>query len=138
MTVSNAANPVDLHTPEAGQRLLRTFFRISRRWGLTVDQEMLLLGVNRSTFMSWRTGVVTAGLDPSVLERLSYVNRIYGALQSLLPIPGRADAWLTRANRASFLDGGTALNRMLSETSDGLQAVADYLDAEVVSGSDFS
>lgn len=132
--VSNAVNPVNLQTHDAAQRLLRTFFNIAGRWRLTVDQEMRILGVNRSTCMSWRTGVVTTGLDPSTLERLSYVIRIFGALQILLPIPERADAWLTAPNQAPIFEGGSALQKMLS---DGLQAVADYLDSQLTFGSEF-
>jgi len=129
---SKITHSVDLYTPDAGRRLLRTFFRIASRWGLSAAEEVLILGVSQSTCSSWRRGVVTIGLGRATLVRLSYVTRIYASLQILLPIPDRADAWLTAPNRAPIFNGGTALQRMLEEPIDGLKAVADYLDTELL------
>lgn len=131
MIFSKSAHSFDLCTPDAARRLLRTFFRIARRWRLTADQEMLILGVSQLTCSSWRRGIVTAGLDTSTLERLSYVTRIFASLQILLPIPDRADSWLLAPNRAPLFNGGTALQKMLGESIDGLKATADYLEAEL-------
>jgi hypothetical protein len=64
---------------------LRTFFRIADAWGLKEQEQMRLLGLeSRSTFQSWKRGVVAA-LPKDALERISYVMGIYKGLQILLP-----------------------------------------------------
>jgi Protein of unknown function (DUF2384) len=65
-----------------------------------------------------------------VLERLSYLFGIYAALQILLPVPERANAWIRKPNTAPFLGGQSALDRMLGGQVGDLFAVRQYLDAE--------
>ncbi|MDC8784542.1 MbcA/ParS/Xre antitoxin family protein [Paucibacter sp. hw1] len=116
--------------------LLRVYFRIAAAWGLTTEQEMRLLGASKSLFYKWKSGQVSSGLSPSTLERLSYVSRIYAALQILLPIPERANAWVKAANTAPIFGGASALKRMEGGQVGDLMVVADYLDAN--RGGDFS
>ena len=77
-----------------------------------------------------------AALEPAVLERASYLLRIYAALEILIPIPERAAKWIHQDNSAPLFGGGTALGRMLAGQVGDLKAVADYLDAQ--RGGDFS
>ena len=89
-----------------------------------------LLGVNRAIWYQWqRGGAVT--LDTPLRLRLSYLLGIDGALQVLLPVPGRAHEWLRKPNRAPLFAGGTALARMLSGDVEDLQQVRAYLDVEL-------
>lgn len=75
---------------------LRTFFRIAEAWRLKERDQMLLLGLdNRSTFQSWKRGVVTA-IPKDALERISYVLGIYKGLKILLP--KTADEWVHKPN----------------------------------------
>lgn len=67
---------------------------------------------SRGTLYQWRQGKV-APLDAHVLERLSNLFGIYAALQILLPVPERANAWIRKPNTAPFLG-----------------VVRQYLDAE--------
>ena len=119
-----------------GQRLsapaLRTFLRIVDLWGLSVAEQMTLLGASgRPTFLKWRT-------DPNVvlprdtLERISHVLGIYRALQTLLPDERAADAWIRRPNTAGLFGGRSALDRMLSGQMADLFVVRRYLDAQRV------
>lgn len=128
--------PADVHSPDTAAQVLAVFFRIAAEWGLTPAEEQTLLGVGRTTLFAWKAGRVRAGLDAHVLERLSYVLRIYGALEILLPVPERARAWLRRENAAPLFGGGTALARMLGGQVGDLMVVAAYLDAQ--RGGDFS
>ncbi|HEV7914957.1 MAG TPA: helix-turn-helix transcriptional regulator, partial [Albitalea sp.] len=66
-----------LDSPHAASAALRTFFQIGKAWGLSAPQEQRLLGVQRSTVYSWRSGDFPARLDADTLERLSYVFGIY-------------------------------------------------------------
>ena len=118
-----------LDSPAAAGAALRTFFNITRAWGLNATEEQRLLGVQRSTLYAWRAGDFPARLDADTLERLSYVFGIYSALQVLFPVAERADAWIRRPNDAPLFGGDTALARMLGGRVADLFQVRQYLDA---------
>ena len=124
--------PAGGHGPEeVAAAGLRAFGRIAEAWGLSVEEQLVLLGgVARSTYYYWRGGGVKS-LPRDTLERLSYVLGIYKALQILLPDPARADAWVRSANSAAPFGGGSALERMLSGQVADLYVVRQYLDAQL-------
>lgn len=125
----SSPDPVDPNTPEAAQAALRTFWRLAEAWKLSTTEQLALLGVARTTLYQWRLG--KAGpLDAHVLERLSYLFGIYAALQILLPVPERANAWIRKPNAAPMLGGASALERMLGGQVADLFVVRQYLDAE--------
>ena len=109
---------------------LRTFFRIAEAWGLSNDEQMVLLGVTaRSTFFKWKKEGDGA-LPKDTLERISYIFCIWKALQILLPDPRAADEWVRRPNDAPLFGGQSALDRMLSGHVADLYVVRQYLDAQ--------
>ena len=109
---------------------LRTFLRIAELWGLSVEEQMTLLGVTaRSTFFKWKKDR-NATLPKDTLERISYVLGIYKALQTLLPDENAADEWVKRPNAAQPFGGRPALDRMLSGQVADLFVVRQYLDAQ--------
>lgn len=109
---------------------LRTFFRIAELWGLSVSEQMTLLGVTgRSTFFNWKKDP-NAIVPKDTLERISYILGIYKALQILLPDEAAADAWVKRPNDAPLFSGQSALSRMLSGQVADLFVVRQYLDAQ--------
>lgn len=131
MTIPTENEPVtNLDTVEAACRILRTFFNIAKAWRLTSHEQTLLLGVSEDTSNLWRSGQVAAPLPAGILERLGYVLDIYTALQDLLPIQERADAWVRHANTADLFGGEPAITLMLSGDIDNLRAVAAYLCAQ--------
>jgi hypothetical protein len=109
---------------------LRAFFRIAALWGLSVDEQLTLLGgPARSTLFKWKKeGADTLSRD--VLERISYVLGIYKDLQLLLPDETAADGWIRQPNEATPFGGRSALERMLSGNVADLYEVRRYLDAE--------
>jgi len=110
---------------------LRTFFNLAKAWGLTPDQERVLLGQPpRSTFFRWRAGQEGVELAKDVLERISYLLGIYKALHILLPNNEHADSWVKRPNTAPGFNGMSALDRMLGGHVVDLYAVREYLDAQ--------
>jgi hypothetical protein len=123
------AAPVDLNSPAAAQAALRTFWRLAEAWKLDVNEQTTLLGVGRTTLYQWKNGKV-GPLDRHVLERLSYLFGIYAALQILLPLKERADAWLRRPNAAPLFGGRSALDRMMGGQVADLYVVRHYLDAQ--------
>ncbi|MBS0329597.1 MULTISPECIES: MbcA/ParS/Xre antitoxin family protein [unclassified Thiobacillus] len=109
---------------------LRAFFNIARDWGLSTDEQMVLLGApGRSTFFKWKSAPEAADLKRDTLERLSYLLGIYKALQILLPAVAAADAWVKKPNSAPLFGGRSALDRMLGGNVADLVAVRQYLDA---------
>jgi Protein of unknown function (DUF2384) len=119
--------------PVAPERLaaagLRAFVRIAQAWGLSVDEQLCLLGQPpRSTFFAWRKQPERALLPRDTLERLSNLLGIYKSLQILLPDPAAADAWVRQPNTAPLFAGGSALQRMLAGNVSDLNLVRRYLD----------
>jgi hypothetical protein len=109
---------------------LRAFGQIAEAWGLSVAEQLQLLGIaSRSTFFKWRREREPR-LPRDTLERLSYLLGIYKSLQILLPDPKAADEWVRRPNTAAPFGGRSALDRMLSGQVADLYVVREYLDAQ--------
>jgi hypothetical protein len=107
---------------------LRTFFRIAEAWGLKEHEQMRILGLDsRSTFQSWKRGIVSA-IPKDALERISYVMGIYKGLHILLP--KTADEWVRKPNSAPLFGGRSALERMISGNVSDLYVVRQYVDAQ--------
>jgi hypothetical protein len=109
---------------------LRAFGNIAEAWGLSIAEQLQLLGIaSRSTFFKWRREREPR-LPRDTLERLSYLLGIYKSLQILLPDPKAADEWIRRPNTAAPFGGRSALERMLSGQVADLYVVREYLDAQ--------
>ena len=118
------------HLTALGGPGLRAFATIAEAWGLTVAEQLTLLGIaSRSTFFKWRREPEPR-LPQDTLERLSYLLGIYKSLQILLPEPKAADAWVRQPNSAPLFGGHSALERMLSGQVADLYVVREYLDAQ--------
>jgi len=126
-TAPDAAAPT---VPEMTAAGLRAFAQIATAWGLSVDEQLRLLGSPpRSTFFAWRKHPDRALLPRDTLERLSYLLGIYKALQILLPQPESADTWVRQPNTAPLFGGRSALDRMLGGNVADLAEVRRYLDS---------
>ena len=108
---------------------LRAFAGIAQAWGLSVDEQLALLGQPpRSTYFAWRKHPAKAVLPRDTLERLSNILGIYKSLQILLPDTAAADEWVRRPNQAALFAGRSALERMLAGNVSDLNLVRRYLD----------
>jgi hypothetical protein len=115
---------------ELGSTALTAFFNITAAWGLSAEEERVLLGAPpRSTFFKWKSERA-AKLSPDTLERISYIMGIYKALRILLPTAEAAHAWIKKPNTAPGFGGKSALDRMLAGRVVDLADVRRYLDAE--------
>lgn len=114
-------------SPPSSSERLRAFFRIAELWGLTTDQQIVLLGSpSRSTFFKWKKDGGEMSQDTE--ERISHLVSIYKSLQIIIPEPVNSDTWLKRPNR--FFDGRTALDKMLDGKLTDIYAVRSYVDAQ--------
>jgi uncharacterized protein (DUF2384 family) len=123
-------DPGSFSPDELGATALTAFFNITARWGLTAEEERILLGAPpRSTFFKWKSEK-QARLSADTLERISYVMGIYKALRILLPTEEAAHQWVKKPNTANAFNGKSALERMLGGRVIDLADVRRYLDAE--------
>lgn len=112
------------------EALLRLFFRIADKWGLSDDQKRELLGSpSPAVFGRWKAGAAES-VPSDVQKRMICVLDIYQALHVLFPNNAHADGWVQWPNKASFLGGNTALGYMLQGNTDNLQKVRSYLYAQ--------
>jgi hypothetical protein len=109
---------------------LKAFFGITYKWGLSSEQERVLLGsLSRATFYRWKQHL-DGNLDADTLERISYILGIYKALRILLPSEEAANTWIHKPNTASLFSGHSALEKLLKGRVIDLADVRRYLDAE--------
>jgi hypothetical protein len=109
---------------------IRAFQRVAQQWGLSVEEQLRLLGEPpRSTWFAWRKAPDAAALPRDTLERLSNILGIYKSLQILLPDERAADEWVRKPNSAGAFGGQSALDRMLAGNLSDLSHVRRYLDA---------
>jgi hypothetical protein len=115
---------IDRDAVEAG---LRAVFRLFGLWGLSVEEQRVLLGrPSRATLYNWRAGRVRQ-VPHDTVRRISYLLGIHKALTILYDDAALADAWVRRPNRA--FGGQSALERMLAGDVADLAAVRAHLDA---------
>lgn len=122
------AEPVRLQSAGA-----RAFFNIAQEWGLTDEQQTVLLGgMSRSTLRRLRdrarAGDDIDTLDRDRLDRLSYILGIYKALQILHPTPRSAAEVIQRPNSLAGFGGRSMLARMLDGGMADLAFVRAALD----------
>jgi Protein of unknown function (DUF2384) len=124
-----APTETDVSSERMAAAGLRAFARIAEAWGLSVDEQLALLGQPpRSTFFAWRKQPDKASLPRDTLERMSNLLGIYKSLQILLPDAAAADAWVRKPNAAAPFGGRSALDRMLAGNVGDLNLVRRYLD----------
>ena len=130
LTLAAASHDTEFSSERLAAAGLKAFAGMARQWGLSVDEQLILLGSPaRSTFFGWRKHPEKASLSRDTLERLSNLLGIYKSLQILLPDAAAADAWVRKPNTAPFFGGRSALDRLLAGNLSDLHAVRRYLDA---------
>jgi uncharacterized protein (DUF2384 family) len=116
----------DLSTEEA-RAGLRAVLTLLDRWGLSAEDQRILLGrPSPRTFQRWRSGNV-ANISFDTAQRISYLLGIHKALRILFQDTARGYAWISKPNTA--FGGRSALDRMRGGDVTDLAAVRHYLDS---------
>ena len=102
---------------------LKAFFRIIEDWGLSEEEGASLLGFDHKPAES------EIGIDP--LKRVSYTLGIYRALHTLLRNAEEADGWVKKPNDNPLFGGKPAIEYMLANGPEGIEAVRTYLFAQL-------
>jgi hypothetical protein len=102
---------------------LKTFFRIIESWGLSEVEGASLLGFDHKPTES------EIGVDS--LKRISHTLGIYRALHTLLSSTAGADGWVKKPNDNPLFGGKSAIEFMLTNGLDGIEAVKKFLFAQM-------
>lgn len=120
------------HSPMVRKRLsapaIRAFFNVAHAWGLSVKEQLALLGFPApSTYHKYKAGQVGT-LSYDSLTRVSLVLGIYKALHILYPSDSLADNWVRLPNANDLFGGRSAISLMMNGGLDGLYQVRRLLD----------
>lgn len=114
----------------AARIALDTVFNIAKAWSLNEIEEAAILGQpDLEALRAWKKESGPEISEETIL-RMSYILGIFRAINTLLPIAERADAWMRKPNKAPIFGGRSALQRMTDGNIDDLKIVRQYLDAE--------
>jgi hypothetical protein len=102
---------------------IKMFFFISKKWELTEEEEIILLG-SPCEIKILKLGQ-TGSVDDEMLARISHITVIYKRLHTLFEDPDTADSWIRRSNQ--YFDGKPAIEVMKTD----LKVVRDYLSHQV-------
>lgn len=111
--------------------VLRVFDGVARRWALKDVEQVALLGLQGPMDLAELRKVDVGDVPAEVVERVAILVDIFTAINTLLPVPGRADAWMRAKNKAAALGGKSALAVMTRDGLEGMRKVRIYLQAEV-------
>ena len=114
-----------------GRVAMRAFFEIAKRWELNDIERLRLLGQPDDGVIDAWANDDGPDVSRDTLERISYILGIFKAINILLPIPERANAWMRKPNRAPIFGGRSALDRMAAGNVSDLYVVRKYLDAQL-------
>jgi hypothetical protein len=126
------------YSPQHAAAALRWFdsMRQSDEWGLTIDEQIQLLGgVKKRTYQDWKKKALegeTVELSRDTLERLSLLLGIYKALKIIAPTDRMdvAKRWFNTPNQNALFAGLSPKAFLLEVgTMEALYATRRYLDS---------
>jgi hypothetical protein len=114
---------------EMTQAGMRGLARMGDHWGLTVDQQRVLLGdLPKTTYYAVLKGEART-VSNDTLERLSLLLGIWANLEILMPNPVSSSSWIKRAHSDPRFGGHSPLAWILQGTVTALVDVRRYLEA---------
>lgn len=114
--------------------VLRVFDGIARAWSLKQSEKVELLGLSTAADLQELRISPIDEVPTEIIERVAILLDIFKAINTLLPQPDRADAWMRAPNRAPAFGGRSALDVMVGKGLEGQRGVRSYLQAQVRGG----
>ncbi len=111
--------------------VMRVFDGLARAWSLEVDERLALLGLADAAELHAMWTISLDEVPTEVIERVAILLDIFKAINTLLPEPSRADAWIRVPNRAPMFGERSALKLMIDGGLEGLREVRAYLQAQI-------
>lgn len=113
-----------------GDAAYRVFSGIADAWNLSTNERVVLLGLGNAVEPGVDSGSPWRDLSPEVLERLSILLSIFHAINTLMPVGARADAWMRAPNEAPLFEGRSAIDLMIADGLVGMRKLRRYLQSE--------
>lgn len=113
----------------AGSSSMRIFAGLARAWSLSHEEARSLLGLASVAELQKTMEAKQEALPREILERFALLLDIFEAINTLLPIPEQADAWVRKPNEGPPFGGRSALSVMKDLA--GLRIVRQYLQAQI-------
>lgn len=113
---------------EVGGIVLPVIFEILKKWSLSVNDQMIILGLDsEKTLDCWATHPEQVEMTTDLLIRISNVLGIFKSLEILIPDPDVADRWLSTGNDNPVFGGTPPLDRIRSGAIKDIAAVRNFL-----------
>jgi len=120
---------------EVSKVAISTYVNIMQQWEVSSEDQLSLLGLNVGLSVEKLKGPHFSFMTQEVLERISFVLKIYKYLQMLFPKGEQSNAWIKKSNDA--FGGETALSVILTDKNDGLLKVTEYLSSQLQTPNEF-
>lgn len=114
---------------ELANAAMRVFTGLANAWALAPAEQAALLGLATTGNIEDLASRSARELPIAVIERLGTLLDIFEAINTLLPLPARADAWMRAPNTAPPFEGLRPLDFMTKGLPE-LRQVRQYLLAE--------
>ena len=119
---------------DAAAPVIRVFEGLARAWSLDERERLVLLGLSQEADLEALRSASVDEIPIKIVERVAILLDTFKSINTLLPEPSRADAWIRAPNCASTFGGRSALDVMIGRGLEGLREVRAYLNAQIWAG----
>jgi antitoxin component HigA of HigAB toxin-antitoxin module len=126
--ISKEKSMLEYSLKEVSSVALSAFWNIMDQWGVESEDQISLIGIKTDLSVDDLKKAHTSSISRKMLERISFVLKIYKYLEILFPNREQSHAWIKKPN--DVFGGETALMVILSDKENGLVTVAKYLNSQ--------
>ena len=118
-------------TDRARSATMRAFEGLSRVWSMTSREQWRVLGLGSAAELAALRNLPMSDVPTEITLRMRYLLEIFEAINTLIPVPRHANAWVRAPNTAEICGGRSALDVMIEGNGTEIAKVRDYLLAEL-------
>lgn len=127
---SEGHRPIGFDRTIVANPAMRVFTGLASAWELAPEEKLALLGVGSAAELLMLEQGTREDVPSAIVERLVILLSIFKSLNTLFPIPARADGWIRRPSTGGLFAGRTPL-QVMSDSPDGIRHVEKCLIAEI-------